>query len=51
MGMDAQYKRDGDDVKKEARKKKLKVGKENDILNTYLLVPLIGTVYTLSISE
>lgn len=35
MGMDAHYKKDGKDVKKEGREKKLKVGKENDILNLY----------------
>lgn len=51
MGLDAPYKKDGNDVKKERREKKLKVGEENDILNIYLLIPLIDTVCTLSISE
>lgn len=49
--MDAHCKGDGDDVKKEGRKEEGNIGKENYNLSIYLLVPLIGTVYTLSISE
>ena len=32
-GMDAHYKREGDDVKRKGKRKELKVGKRNYILN------------------
>lgn len=37
--------------KKEEKRKELKVGKENYLLNIYVLVSLISTEYTLPISE
>lgn len=37
--------------KKEEKRKELKVGKKNYILHIYVLVCLIGTEYTLPISE
>lgn len=51
MGVDGHYKRDGNDVKKEGRKKKETKDGEGKWHFEYLLIPLIDTVCTLSISE